>query len=58
MSFGSDSMTWIWEIPLIQGKRYSYRGTLKPLSADIREYVGEYSEDGKTWKIIDRSKDT
>jgi len=58
VSFGADAMTWTWDIPPIQGKRYLYRGTLKPLSADVRDYIGEYSEDGKTWKVIDRSKDS
>lgn len=57
LSFGPDSMTWVWEIP-IKEKRYTLRGTLKPLSADVREYEEAYSEDGKTWKHYFQSKDT
>ncbi len=58
LSFGADSMTWDWELSAVKGKRITLRGTLKPLSGEVREYEEAYSEDGKTWKIYSRARDT
>lgn len=58
LSFGPDAMTWDWELPAADGKRITLRGTLKPLSAEVREYEEAYSEDGKTWKTFYHARDT
>jgi len=58
VSFGQDSMSWDWELPAADGKRITLRGTLKPLSAEVREYEEAYSEDGKTWKTYYHARDT
>ena len=52
-----DVLTVVWE-PVVKGKAYKIRSTLKGLGTEKFTYVAEYSEDGKTWKAYFHSTDT